>query len=132
MVVLFPSTAVNSGWTFYQPLIAIVCPEVRTNLLLTLVLSATILFLAGATESIFESSGTNTLASRQVATLAAGHVFAVFIMPLLLVAVGSLLLDRMAGIAIFDYPLGSPATYETLFWVFGHPEVYLLILPFTG
>lgn len=91
---------------------------------------ATVCFLVWVVGSI-RGSGIG-LASRAVVTLKIGHVFGLFVMPLLLVALGALLLDRMAGISVFDYPLGSPVIYETMFWVFGHPEVYLLILPFTG
>lgn len=53
--------------------------------------------------------------------------------PVLTVALGLLELDRLFGMHFFtDYAGGNIMMYINLIWVWGHPEVYILILPAFG
>src|SRR3989442_4047880 len=57
----------------------------------------------------------------------------VFAMPFLTVAGVLLLFDRLAGTNFFAVGQGAdPLLWQYLFWVFGHPEVYIMILPGFG
>ncbi|BFT75513.1 cytochrome c oxidase subunit I [Paenibacillus sp. MAH-34] len=53
--------------------------------------------------------------------------------PAITVALVELMFDRVFGGAFFDAARGgNNVLWEHLFWIFGHPEVYILILPAFG
>jgi cytochrome c oxidase subunit I len=57
----------------------------------------------------------------------------VFALPSLSVATLFLELDRQLGFHFYDVAKGGdPLLWQNLFWIFGHPEVYIIILPAFG
>jgi len=56
-----------------------------------------------------------------------------FAFPPLTIGLFFMIFDRMFGANFFDHTMGgNTIIWEHLFWIFGHPEVYILILPAFG
>ncbi len=56
-----------------------------------------------------------------------------FAFPAITVGLVLLSFDRLLGANFFDVAAGgSPVLWQHIFWIFGHPEVYILILPAFG
>jgi cytochrome c oxidase subunit 1 len=59
-------------------------------------------------------------------------ILVLFAFPVLTVAWFGVLMDRVLGTHIYDVDAGGAILYQHLFWFFGHPEVYVIALPFFG
>jgi cytochrome c oxidase subunit 1 len=56
----------------------------------------------------------------------------ILVFPFLAAALFALAADRILGAHVFDIATGGPMLWQHLFWFFGHPEVYVIALPFFG
>ena len=66
-------------------------------------------------------------------TALASNMLIIAAFPVLTVTLGLLMLDRYLGMHFFTNDLGgNPMMFINLIWVWGHPEVYILILPAFG
>ncbi len=66
-------------------------------------------------------------------TALASNLVIVAAFPVLTATFAMLLLDRYLGFHFFTVSAGgNPMIYVNLFWVWGHPEVYILVLPAFG
>ena len=66
-------------------------------------------------------------------TALASNLLIVAAFPVLTATFAMLLLDRYLGFHFFSVEAGgNPMMYVNLFWVWGHPEVYILVLPAFG
>jgi cytochrome c oxidase subunit I len=61
------------------------------------------------------------------------QVLLVFALPVITVALVLLMFDRLFGANFFNTSAGAdPLLWQNLFWIFGHPEVYIIVLPAFG
>jgi cytochrome c oxidase subunit 1 len=62
----------------------------------------------------------------------ATSVLVLIAFPVLAAALFGMLADRTLGAHIFDPENGGPILWQHMFWFFGHPEVYIVAVPFFG
>ena len=65
-------------------------------------------------------------------TVLVTSLMVLIVFPVLAAALFGLGGDRRFGMHIFDPEAGGVMLYQHLFWFFGHPEVYIIALPFFG
>ena len=124
------------GWTMYVPLsVEVANPQVSVMLLgLHLSGLATTMAAINFIVTVFTERGEGvtwaTLDIFSWAMLTTSGLI-LFAFPLLGSALVMLLLDREVGTAFFTYD-GGAILWQHLFWFFGHPEVYILVLPAFG
>jgi cytochrome c oxidase subunit 1 len=59
-------------------------------------------------------------------------ILVILVFPVFAAALFALSADRVFGAHVFDAATGGAMLWQHLFWFFGHPEVYILALPFFG
>ncbi len=150
---LVPGGPTGAGWTLYPPLSALPNAAPGSGWGIKLMLISLVIFIAAATMGGLNYVTTVLQCRTKGMTLMRmplsvwgifiASVMALFAFPALFVGGVMLLFDNLLGtsffipaVTLFGQQLpregGNPLLFQHLFWYFGHPEVYIVILPAMG
>nr|QXT44849.1 cytochrome c oxidase subunit 1 [Crassicauda sp. Ningbo-2019] len=135
----FIGSGAGNSWTFYPPLSVEGQPDMATDSMVLGLHMVGVGSLLGAinfmvtVQNMRATCVTLEQMSMFVWTTYLTSILLILSVPVLAGALLFLLLDRNFNASFFDTKKGgSPLLYQHLFWFFGHPEVYIIILPAFG
>jgi cytochrome c oxidase subunit 1 len=136
---LTPGGAADFGWFAYTPLSdAIHSPGVGADLWITGLVVGGLGTILGAVNMVttvvcLRAPGM-TMFRMSIFTwnILITSILILVVFPILTAALFGLLADRRLGAHVFDPETGGAILWQHLFWFFGHPEVYIVALPFFG
>ncbi|MET9294607.1 cytochrome c oxidase subunit I [Streptomyces sp. NPDC003077] len=136
---IVPTGAANFGWTAYAPLSSMVrSPGIGADMwIMGLALSGfgTILGAVNFLTTIIGMRAPGmTMFRMPVFTwnVLFTSILVLIAFPVLAASLLALEADRRFGAVVFEAQWGGALLWQHLFWFFGHPEVYIIALPFFG
>ncbi|MCW2629356.1 cytochrome c oxidase subunit I [Mycobacterium sp.] len=136
---LTPDGAADFGWFAYSPLTSVAhSPGVGADMwIVGLVISGLGTILGGVnilTTILTLRAPGMTMFRMPIFTwnILVTMLLVLMVFPILAAALLALLADRQLGAHVYDSATGGPMLWQHLFWFFGHPEVYIVALPFFG
>jgi cytochrome c oxidase subunit 1 len=128
---------VDAGWTTYAPL-SVQAPPAMDAFCITLIAFVVSVTISGVNTivTIFTMRAKGmTLGRLPIFTWASliGATLSIYAMPALLIVFTSMITDRVTGTSFFVAAQGGTGwLWENGFWIFGHPEVYIILIPPVG
>lgn len=136
---LTPGGAASFGWFAYTPLSSMTySPSLGSNMwVVGLALSGFGTILGAVnfiTTTITMRAPGMTMFRMSIFTwnIMVTSILVILVFPVFAVALFGLAADRVFGAHVFDAATGGAMLWQHMFWFFGHPEVYILALPFFG
>nr|YP_007890907.1 cytochrome c oxidase subunit I [Spirocerca lupi]AGI51577.1 cytochrome c oxidase subunit 1 [Spirocerca lupi] len=135
----FVGGGAGGSWVLYPPLSVDGQPEMAMDIMILGLHTVGISSLLGAINFMVTIQNMRSTAvtldqmSMFIWTSYLTSLLLVLSVPVLAGSLLFLLLDRNFSTSFYDYKKGgNPLLYQHLFWFFGHPEVYIIILPAFG
>jgi cytochrome c oxidase subunit 1 len=136
---LTPDGAASFGWFAYAPLNDIIhSPNLGSDLWIIGLITAGLGTILGAvnfiTTIITLRAPGMTMFRMPIFTwnMLVTSILVLMAFPVLTAAFFALEADRHLGAHVYDVGTGGAILWQHLFWFFGHPEVYIVALPFFG
>jgi cytochrome c oxidase subunit 1 len=130
--------APNFGWTFYAPLSTTYAPDSVNFFIFAIHImgASSIMGSINIVATVLNMRAPGMTMMKMplfVWTWLITAFLLIAVMPVLAGAVTMMLMDINFGTAFFDAAGGGdPVLFQHIFWFFGHPEVYIIILPAFG
>jgi cytochrome c oxidase subunit I len=133
-----PGGGPNFGWTFYAPLSTTYAPDSVTFFIFAMHIigASSIMGAINIVATILNMRAPGMTLMKMplfVWTWLIAAYLLIAVMPVLAGLVTMMLMDIHFGTSFFDAAGGGdPVLFQHIFWFFGHPEVYIMILPAFG
>ncbi len=137
--VFLPGGGPDTGWTFYAPLNTsqfspqpgVTLAALSLGMLAASVTMSSVNFITTILRS--RTKGVTWSSLRPFAwSMLFTNVLMLFAFPPLAAGIVLLTTDRVLGTVFFSSMQGGSLLWDQLFWFFGHPEVYIVVIPALG